>query len=122
MSNTFGYPQSQWDAAKIETPDILRDVARRSRLISYSELAQKLTSISFTAEDHRFHNLLGQLSEDEHAAGRGLISALVVHKSDGQQGSGFFKLAKTLRADAYEEVAFCASEVQRIFRENGGRA
>jgi hypothetical protein len=44
-----------------------------------------------------FHTLLGQISVEEHEAGRGMLSVLVVHKSgDFRPGTGFFDLARLL--------------------------
>jgi hypothetical protein len=40
--------------------------------------------------------LLGEISEDEHNAGRPMLSAIVVDKNDGQTGEGFFTLARKL--------------------------
>src|SRR3954468_15503792 len=105
---TFGYPQSQWDAAKTEALTILRARARRARTLAYSELAASIHSIAFNAEDHSFHGLLGELASSEHAEGRGMISVLVVHKPPGDMrpGPGFFKLARELGLDAYDRERF----------------
>ena len=44
--------------------------------------------------------MLGQISEEEDAAGRGMLSVLVVHKDgDKMPGPGFFTLAKKLGRD-----------------------
>jgi hypothetical protein len=42
--------------------------------------------------DHVFHDLLVQISVEEDANGRGMLSAIVVHLADGQPGNGFFDL------------------------------
>jgi len=39
--------------------------------------------------------MLGEISQEEDAAGRGMLSVIVVHKvGDMQPGPGFFQLAK----------------------------
>ena len=40
--------------------------------------------------------VLGEISEDEHAHGRPMLSALAVSSVTGQPGVGFLGLAKTL--------------------------
>lgn len=41
--------------------------------------------------------LLGEISEDEHRAGRPLLSCLVRRGKDGKPGNGFYVLARQLR-------------------------
>ena len=66
-------------------------------MIPYSELVGLVTSVNFKAFDQRLFAILGQLSVDEHEAGRPLLSVLVVHKTgDMQPGDGFFELAQAL--------------------------
>lgn len=93
----FGIPQSSWDAAKNEALSILikRASLGKAQPISYSELASKISSVKFDANDNRFHALLGEVACDEDDEDRGLISVLVIHKGgDMRPGQGFFDLAK----------------------------
>jgi hypothetical protein len=103
LTRTYGLPQSQWDAAKREALDQLIVIARQrsttiaGATIAYSDLAAKIRSIPFSADGRPFHSLLGQISVEEHRAGRGMLSVLVVHKSgDRRPGPGFFELAHLL--------------------------
>jgi hypothetical protein len=114
---TFGFPQSQWDAAKHETREQLIAVAKRPGTITYGELASKIRSISFATDDDPFHKLLGQISIEENDAGRGMLSALVVYKGgplEGRPGPGFFDLARLLGRHITERDQFWTEEFGRV--------
>lgn len=113
---TWGYPQSQWDSAKHEARCKMIETARRRSTIAYSELAAAIRSVSFQADERPFHNLLGQISIDENAAGRGMLSVLVVHRGgDFRPGPGFFDLARDLKRDLRERDKFWSEELQRVY-------
>gem|GEM_PF-438876 len=96
MTNIYGFKEVDWDKAKTEVKSILIEVARRKGRIAYSELASQIESIYLEAHDPRMFHLLGEISREEDAAGRGMLTAIVVHKSgDMQPGPGFFELAKS---------------------------
>ncbi|MEK7994427.1 MAG: hypothetical protein AAB403_11545 [Planctomycetota bacterium] len=119
---TFGYPQSQWDAAKQEALAILSQRARREQTIAYSELAAQIAAIHFSADQHAFHELLGQISEDEDAAGRGMISVLVVYKPPAEQkpGPGFYKLAAKLHRTEHDKDRLWINEFHRVVAAHSG--
>ncbi|MGH6787880.1 MAG: hypothetical protein ACREBO_13705 [Novosphingobium sp.] len=72
--------------------------------MSYTDLCDEIAAIRFDPHDSRLPHFLGQISTEEDAAGRGMLTAVVVHKHDGQPGPGFFVLAKSLgRAVADQE-------------------
>lgn len=116
LTLTYAYPHSKWDAAKREALDQLRLIARQPKAkITYSELAGKITSISFRADEKPFHTLLGQISVEEHQAGRGMLSVLVVHKSgDLRPGSGFFELAHLLGHKSRDREKVWSDEFKRV--------
>ena len=93
----YGYPDAAWEAASEEARSKLVEVAKKQRTIAYSELCPFIRSINFLPNDPAFHALLGGISCDEDAAGRGMLSVLVVHLSgDMKPGKGFFDLAGDL--------------------------
>jgi len=84
-------------------------------MMPYSELAQNVHAISLEAHDFRLFELIGELSEEENAAGRGMISALVIHKSgDMQPGPGFFELTEHLGKDTSDILKCWITEVKRV--------
>jgi hypothetical protein len=66
--------------------------------------------------DPRLWHLLGEISRIESKAGRGMLSALVVHKrGDLQPGPGFFELADELGHDTSDIEKFWIQEVKKVF-------
>ena len=76
----------------------LCEVARRSRVIGYGEAAP-LVGLDMAKPGHRrrMYIMLEQISRHEHALGRPLLSAVVIHLNRNTPGNGFFTLATELR-------------------------
>ena len=119
VASTYGYSQQLWDAAKERLRMALWNAAKGQRQVTYSDgVAEIRDIISFDPHDTVFHHMLGQISVEEDAAGRGMLSALVVHKhGDGQPGPGFYELAQCLGRDTTDKVRFWVDEVNRLFEE-----
>jgi len=83
--------------------------------VTYSDLTKKIRSIAFRPGDHAFHYLLFEVSKDEDAAGRGLLSALVVNKENGIPGQGFFDVARELGRDVTDRVRLWTEEIKFVF-------
>jgi hypothetical protein len=59
--------------------------------------------------------MLGEISEAEDAAGRGMLTVIVVHKQgDMQPGPGFFDLAKRLGRDTTDIVKCWVDELKKV--------
>ena len=115
MKNKYGYDPDLWAAAKAEGVSILAGVAARRGRIAYSEMAPLIASISFEHDDPRFWHLLGEISVEEMAAGRGMLSAIVVHRGgDMLPGPGFYQLAKSLGKKVSEVDRFWLDEFNRV--------
>lgn len=112
---TYGYDPRVWEQAKEEAIREISARARKESTITYSDLTKKIHSINFGPSDYAFHYLLFEVSKDEDAAGRGLLSALVVRKEDGTPGQGFFDIARKLGRDVKDQTRFWAEELQLIF-------
>ena len=116
--NTFGFAQSDWDAAKHEAhAAMVAAVQSAAGIISYGDLTAKIATIHFEPDAHIFHELLGQISKAENEEGRGMLSVVVVHKSGdkrGQPGDGFFKLAQELGRDVHDRLEFWATELRYV--------
>ena len=91
--------------------------ARAGEFVHYGELAKML---GIDMDNPHFGALvgkvLGQISEDEVAGGRPMISAIVVSKEDMLPGAGFFKLGQELhRTDPGEdEIGFAIRQIKRV--------
>ena len=115
MLNKHGFSVPDWEQAKIEATNALIKVARRKGRIAYSELIPKILSISMEAHDSRLFHLLDEISTAENAEGRGMLTAVVVHKSgDMQPGPGFFELAKSLGKDTSDVLACWINEFNHV--------
>ena len=112
----YGYTEAQWNAAKEEMREVLIDVARRKGKISYTELTGKVHTIHFSPEAAALAHMLDDISREEDAAGRGMLSVIVVHKDgDMMPGSGFFKLAKKLGRDISDKEKCWIEEFNRVY-------
>src|SRR2546425_12979602 len=113
----YGFNDAAWDAAKAEGKAVLVNCARSGDVIAYSDFIKHIRSISFeTAHDPRLPHFLREISEEETQAGRGMLTALVVHKhGDYQPGPGFFELAEKLGYNTDDVEKFWIIEVKKIF-------
>lgn len=115
MLNNHGLEGAQWDAAKGQARSALIEVATRKGRISYSELVTSISALSLEPFDARLFHLLGEISSEEDRAGRGMLTAIVVHKSgDMQPGPGFFELAKSLGKNVKDPLACWVAEFNKV--------
>lgn len=96
---------------------VLREVARAGTRITYKEFVGRIGA--YNPQSPSLHELLGEISQEEHDAGRGMISAVVVNKDTGRPGRGFFDLAEQLRYRVSDEKAFWREELQRVYDAHG---
>ena len=109
-----------WEKAKGEIKAILIHRAKHRGMIAYSELTAQTSTIHFDLESADWRSLLaqmlGEISREEDAIGRGMLSALVVHKrEDMQPGEGFFHLAKELGRDTTDKLTCWVREIHKIY-------
>tara|TARA_R110002153_G_scaffold150284_2_gene301831 strand:- start:745 stop:1095 length:351 start_codon:yes stop_codon:yes gene_type:complete len=113
MSN--GIPGNKYQQAKAEATLVLRDMAKKGKPISYGDLSGRISAIDFDPHGPNFHHLLGDISIEEHKAGRGLLSVLVVHATGDQMpGAGFFELGETLGLDTSDRVKFWTDQFRKV--------
>ncbi len=116
MNNPFGYPGRQWAQAKREARAVLVEVAMEESTIAYSDLVAEIRAISLDTYDIRLNTLLGQISEDEDGAGRGLRSVGVVHKEGNQRpGPGFFEGAEELGYTVGDRDEFWVMMLNKVY-------
>ena len=84
-------------------------------MIPYSDLVRHITSIKIEAYDMRLTHMLGEISSEEDAAGRGMLTVVVVHKhGDMQPGPGFFELAKRLGRNTKDIMKCWVGELHKV--------
>ena len=98
--------------------------ARAGEFVYYGELAKML---GIDMENPHFGaqvgKVLDRINEDEAAAGRPMISAIVVSKDTMLPGTGFFKLGQELRQTlpGEDEIGFALRHIKRV-QDYWGRA
>jgi hypothetical protein len=113
--NVHGFSEEQWSAAMAEVKALLVARAKVRGMIPYSELVSQLKTVQFQVHDPRLFHLLGDVSTQEDAAGRGMLSVIVVHKSgDMQPGPGFFELAKKLGRNTSDILSCWIAELKNV--------
>ena len=93
--------------------------AQNSSLVSYAEISDILGALAADQDmTPDVGRLLGEISADEHHAGRPMLTALVV-TGKGIPGDLFFSLARSLRklesAEPAEEMKFWMAEKGRVY-------
>ena len=79
---------------------ILIGRAKVRGIIHYGELTGMMKTITLEPWSSDMAAMLGEISTEEDAAGRRMLSVVVVHKyGDMQPGPGFFELAEELGRD-----------------------
>jgi hypothetical protein len=98
--------------------DALKNAAvQHGRPLTYSDIAP-LAELDMGRADHRnqIAKILDEISTEEHANGRPLLSAIVVHSEDYLPGGGFFKMAKRLGAfNKGSQSDFHAEELTNVY-------
>ena len=116
MKDKFGYSLSDWDKAKKEMKSILVERAKQQDPIAYSELTAQVHAIRFAPQSPIFAHMLGEVSKEEDDAGRGMLTALVVHKhGEMKPGPGFFELAKSLGKDVTDIDGCWIQEIKKAY-------
>jgi hypothetical protein len=117
MAN-HGFDPDAWARAKTEAIVAMVERAKVRGKITYSELVGRIDSITIDAHDPRIAMLLEEISIAEAEAGRGMLTAVVVHKvGDMMPGPGFFDLAKRLGRNTRDKEACWVKEFNKVYSE-----
>jgi len=94
----------------------LREVARQQKTTHYKDIAPILgLKMGDPADRVRIGQILGDISKQEHDAGKPMLSAVVTHKEDERPGPGFFELAQKLGlVGAMDSETFFIHELKRV--------
>jgi len=113
-----GFDDTAWNAAKAEAKEILAARARVRGMMPYSDLASHITALSFDYSDARFNRwFLRDVSVEEYAAGRGMMTALVVYKEGSMEpGPGFYELAEELELDITDIESCWVAQLHEVHR------
>lgn len=110
-----GFDAAAWAAAKRQAKDLIASRAKLRGMITYSDLVARLDDVRMEAHDSRLSFFLDEISREEDAEGRGMMTVLVVHKlGDMQPGPGFFDLASELGRDTRNVEACWVAEMRKV--------
>ena len=96
--------------------DLAKAAARNVTTIPYSFVARVMgLDMDDPAHRRELAAMLDEVSRTEHARGRPMLSAVVVHADDLKPGQGFFALARDLdEFDGNDEETFFLAELRRV--------
>jgi hypothetical protein len=117
---TFGLTDGEWAIAKQELRQAILDAAWRRQMTWYGEIAPQVKVVHVQPFSALMNHLLGAILEDEVAAGRPLLTAIVTHKyGDKEPGDGFYDMARKLGYQFNEPFVFWSTQVQEVFTSHG---
>ncbi len=109
--------RADWAQLKAEMRMTLIAIARARGTISYSELARGLQTATLHHRSPIFTPLLIEVCDEAERAGDGSLCALVVRKSDGIPGKGYFKAAALQGADVHDAETYWRREVEAVWAQ-----
>ena len=117
MTKRYGHSLDNWHAAREEVRTILIQCARECRTITYGELSALVTSINLPPYSYGMVGMLNEIGDADRAAGRTWLATLVVRKSDGLPGAGYFKSAAQRGMPESDFQAYWEEHFQRVCQE-----
>lgn len=114
---TFGFDPIAWERAKREAICAIVRAGREENNISYSDLAASIASVRIEPHDYAMNRLLDEISKEEDATGRGILTALVVLKDKGVPAPGFWASAMDVGRKIEDRDVFWLKERERVIKE-----
>jgi hypothetical protein len=116
----FGMTDEDWDTAVGEVREAILEAARDRRMTCYTEIAERVDSVSVEPHSALMNHLLGAVFERECADQRPALTSIVTHKyGDKEPGAGFYDMARSLGYRFAEPYIFWAQQVQDVFKMYG---
>lgn len=91
------------------------EVARKRETITYSELAARLTTAYVHYHSFLFGQLLNEIGDEEAAAGRPVLPAVVVRKGTGIPGGGYFRIGRGVPIDSENMESVWKDDLERVY-------
>jgi len=113
----FGLSDDQWEEAKAELRRAILAAAWERRMTWYGEVASAVTATALDPHSGLMNYLLGEIFEEEAAAGRPALTSIVAHKDgDKEPGPGFYEMARKLGYRFDDPLIFWSTQVQEVFK------
>ena len=99
-----------------EIYDRLREVARNQTYTTYTDIALFANlDMSVVADRDKISGLLEDIARHEQAAGRPMLTAVVIHELDNLPGNGFFTIAQEFgRFDESDRLRFWIDALNEV--------
>lgn len=98
--------------------ELLIETARNRTVVNYVPAITSIMGLETIGEHMgaEIGKMLGEISEDEHLAGRPLLSAVAIN-TQNRPGGGFFTLASELGRQVGDQDTFWSQELQAAYEE-----
>ncbi len=110
----FGHLWESWHLGLKEAQDILIDHARQRKTITYGELSGLIQTIHVPHNSYAMTGLLREIHHEDVKYKRPGLATLVVRKSDGRPGAGYFKDMIDAGADQMTMEAYWQARFEEI--------
>lgn len=107
--------EARWELLQEEMRRLMIEVARQRTLITYAELCVQVRTASIHHRSPMLVRLLNAVGEQEAAAGRPILPAVVVAKATGMPGAGYFKSDFERGAPSADAVAMWQADLLRVY-------
>jgi len=105
--------------AKRQAVEVMQEIAAGGLTITYTQLANRISAVSYTPNGGPFSEMLCQVSRTTHHKRGVLLSAVVVHQDDALPGPGFFQLARELGREVEDNESFHQTALREVHVEYG---
>jgi hypothetical protein len=116
-SPIYGFSRDAWERGKLEAICAIVRAGKNGKLTTYTGLSNSIASIRIEPHDFAMIRLLDEISKEEDAAGRGILTALVVLKDEHVPAEGFWASARDIGRVIGDKWEFWAEEVKRVMDE-----
>jgi hypothetical protein len=113
--NRWGFEEAAWEAAKREAKEVLAQRAKRREVITYQEFLSSVQAIRIEKRGLLLRSFLFEISWEESAAGRGMLTALIVTKTGSGPDAVLAHLAESLGIRIRDIDTFWIQELDRVF-------
>jgi hypothetical protein len=113
--NRWGFEEAAWEAAKSEAKTVLAEHAKRREMITYQEFLRSIQAIRIEKRGLLLRSFLFEISWEESAAGRGMLTALIVTKTGSGPDAVLAHLAESLGIQIRDIDTFWIQELDRVF-------
>jgi hypothetical protein len=102
-------------AAKEEMRSVLIDCARMRKTVTYTDVCLMIQTVQMHPHSFIFTRILSEVCAEEEERGHGVLCALVVSKTTGIPGAGYFRGMAELGHDMSDLEASWRAELEQVF-------